>query len=212
MNKIRNIGDVFNGCRVVEITKSHGAKTRARVLCRCGKEFSTILSDLCRGHVRSCGCLQRMVRSANGKALMPIKHGMSGTRTYKSYDAMMYRCYSKNAVNYESYGGRGISVCRRWRESFEAFLLDMGERPEGMSIDRIDSNGMYEPTNCRWATRAEQSRNTSDTKITLNIAREIRCAGSVGRSYCEIASVFGITRAHASKVIRNIIWREDAAS
>lgn len=80
--------------------------------------------------------------------------------TYRSWKAMITRCLYESAPNYSNYGGKGVGVCARWRDSFSAFLEDMGERPAGTSIDRLDGSKDYEPTNCRWATRAEQNRNT----------------------------------------------------
>lgn len=89
-----------------------------------------------------------------------VKHGMYRTPTYRSWRAMLSRCENPNATGYGRYGGRGITVCDRWRADFTAFLADMGERPSiDHSIDRIDTDGNYEPSNCRWATRSEQQQN-----------------------------------------------------
>jgi hypothetical protein len=87
-----------------------------------------------------------------------VKHGMHATRTYKSWRSMINRCTNPNTPGYASYGGRGITVCDRWL-IFEPFLADMGVRPEGRTLDRINNDGNYEPGNCRWATRFEQQRN-----------------------------------------------------
>ncbi len=86
-------------------------------------------------------------------------HGFHNTRTYHSWEGMKQRCLNPKATKYPEYGARGITVCERWRR-FENFLLDMGVRPEGKTLDRIDGNGNYEPDNCRWATPLEQQQNT----------------------------------------------------
>lgn len=91
-------------------------------------------------------------------------HGMSLTSMYRIWQGMKQRCFETTSVSYKHYGGRGITICDHWMK-FENFLEDMGERPPGLSIDRINNNGNYEPGNCRWATQSQQMRNTRRSKI-----------------------------------------------
>lgn len=99
---------------------------------------------------------------------MPLTHRKTFTPEYASWKAMRNRCNYKGNKSYSYYGGRGITVCERW-DSFVNFLADMGSKPEGYTLDRIDVNGNYEPSNCRWASKSQQLRNTSRAKVaTLN--------------------------------------------
>lgn len=136
--------------------------------CDCGNEHITVVNSLKMGGVKSCGCLLR--EKAKEKA---STHGMYGTRVYKSWANMIQRCTNKNISNYHKYGGQGITVCDKWRK-FENFYADMGDRPEKMSLDRIDPFGNYEPDNCRWASTTTQRRNQKKPATKYSIAQKIR--------------------------------------
>lgn len=123
---------------------------------------------------------------------------------------MLERCSNANHVRYDIYGGRGIAVCDRWRQSFDNFLADMGERPEGTSIDRIDSNVGYQPGNCRWATHTEQSRNRNYVKLTLDLAHEIHGRHEHGETKASIARRMGIGETTVSNVLAGRTWKEAA--
>lgn len=139
--------------------------------CDCGDVRSYVASALTSGNTQSCGCLRLEINSALAKIQM-TKHGMTGTPTFNSWSSAIERCYRKTADQYPHYGGRGITVCDRWRESFENFLADMGERPDGCTLDRHpDVDGNYEPGNCRWATAAQQANNKRNSRYVTRDGR-----------------------------------------
>ena len=131
--------------------------------CDCGKVVEKAKNLVIRGNTKSCGCLNSELA-----AQRKFTHGKSKTPVYKIWNYMIKRCNNPKYPYYYDYGGRGIKVCDRWMK-FENFYEDMGERPEGKSLDRIDNDGDYCKENCRWATRMEQNNNKRNNIIlTLN--------------------------------------------
>ena len=138
--------------------------------CDCGTERVVNSSLVKSGRSKSCGCLNREISYAKSDV-----NGRCKDYTYKSYSHMKYRCLNKNSTSWDRYGGRGIRVCDRWVKSYQHFLDDMGERPEGTTIERVNVNGNYEPSNCRWATVVEQNKNKRNT-ISLSFYEVEMCA------------------------------------
>lgn len=129
--------------------------------CDCGIACIKTSSSIKENHEPSCGCLKGFKIS---KCM--VRHGRTRSPEYVSWCGMKARCLNSNEPGFHRYGGRGIQICERWKNSFENFLTDMGEKPSpSHSIDRIDVDGNYEPSNCRWATKTEQSRNQRSNRL-----------------------------------------------
>lgn len=139
------LGKIFGKLTVLSF--SHTSKYAYwNCQCECGNECILAGFRLRNGNTKSCGCLSKS------------RKGLSTSPTYRSWKAMIQRCYDKNVEHYKRYGAKGITVCERWKNSFEFFLQDMGQRPENCSLDRIDSHNGYEIDNCKWSTPKEQAR------------------------------------------------------
>lgn len=169
-------GQVFGRLTVLERSVNYGNGTRWKCVCTCGSVVTVFANSLMRGSTQSCGCYNDEMR---GKAR--TTHGHTSNRFYNSqsseyntWQLMKHRCYDPKNNRYYRYGARGITVCQRWLNSFENFLADMGPKPSPEhSIDRINGDGNYEPSNCRWATRSEQRRNQSRYKQAHRIVDKV---------------------------------------
>lgn len=152
-------GRVFGRLTVIRRHGSVGNNTGWECLCSCGNTRTISRENLRVGRTKSCGCLR--------KDLMTT-HGLSKHDGYNSWSDMIKRCTYKDMPVYRYYGGRGVKVCERWM-SLENFLSDMGPRPSKRhSIDRIDNDGDYEPSNCRWATQTQQNRNRRARSLSIS--------------------------------------------
>lgn len=193
--------------RLVVLKETGRRHEKRDYLCRCdcGNETVVTRSNLICERTKSCGCLRGDANRHNAE--MRPGHRQTGTPTYITWQAMRNRCYNPNADQWNRYGGRGVAVCDRWRKSFDNFLADMGERPEGKTLDRIDSDGNYEPDNCRWATPTEQSRNRASSKLTLEKAEAIRRDRKRGVTRATLVARYKVSHATIAEVETGEIWR-----
>lgn len=154
------IGLVFGRLTVSSQAESKNKRKHWLCRCSCGGQKTVSTNGLKTGAVKSCGCL-----AIEHSALLNKKHGLHKTPEYKVWQGIKRRCYFKSSRNFKYYGGRGITMCSEWVKSFESFLKDVGHRPSKQhSIDRIDVNGNYEPSNCRWSLVSTQRHNTRPRK------------------------------------------------
>lgn len=161
-------GAEFGRLTVVQKSEKVGKRYVAyyRCQCICGSECEVRGTSLTTGSTRSCGCLHRETAKRQRENLRRANtsHGLSQTRAYNAWNCMWDRCTNPGYASYDRYGRRGITVCDRWKD-VRNFVSDMGQPPPGFTLDRIDNDGNYEPSNCRWATHKEQSNNRITNRL-----------------------------------------------
>lgn len=193
-----HIGQRFGRLLVIDRLASDGrGNSKWLCQCDCGKQSTPLGQSLRSGVTVSCGCAASEINSRRATT-----HGASGTREYKAWHAMIQRCTNPKHHKWHRYGGRGISVCERWK-SYEMFLEDMGPRPTGMTLDRQENDGNYEPGNCRWATPLQQASNRS-TNRHVSVGSETLTASEASRR-------LGPNRSTVSRRIRDG-WSPDVAA
>lgn len=155
-------GNMFGRLRVLRyVGKDKGKYCVWECSCSCGTSIIVRGANLSSGNTSSCGCLHVATATHTGRSNAVHGHAKHGSEspTYRSWVAMRYRCTNLHCTDWDCYGGRGVRICTRWLNSFEAFLKDIGPRPKGKTLDRIDHNGHYVLGNVRWATPKQQAHN-----------------------------------------------------
>ena len=161
---IEMIGRTFGRLTVLEDAgPTNSNERRYLCICECGGKRRVRGARLRHGEATDCGCGAREIISRTAKRTFTV-HGLSRTPTYSVWHGIIGRCTNPKSGAWKNYGGRGISVCERWRD-FLSFLEDMGERPQATEIDRIDNDGNYEPGNCRWVTRRQNLSNRRNSRF-----------------------------------------------
>jgi hypothetical protein len=168
-------------------------------ICVCGTRKTAAAESLRSGSVKSCGCY----KSGRSRLFSPSYHAMSGTAECRAWNSARNRTMNPNNRDYSKYGGRGITMCDAWIDDFVAFFNDMGPRPPGTSLDRIDNNGPYSKKNCRWATPAEQARNRRSTVLFR--------VGDEEKTLTEWSRVSGVPEPRIWKRINKLGWPVERA-
>ncbi|MCK5606522.1 hypothetical protein KAR91_31760 [Candidatus Pacearchaeota archaeon] len=196
-------GKKFGRLLVIKLLPERRSRSLVwQCLCDCGEIRSVIGDYIRKGGTKSCGCLCREM--ARKRA---TKHGMSGTPLYAVWKDMRTRCYNPDAHAFKDYGARGITVCDRWKDSFLNFIADMGERPKGYTLERIDNDGNYIAKNCTWASRAQQARNRRNTKLSEEKVAHIRRLSKGALSQARIARMFGVRRTTVCRILTGKRWK-----
>lgn len=234
MRALDLIGRRFGNLTVIaRAENAKNGKARWLCACHCGGTINVVGGHLTRAAIDSCGCLRRqrcsVARTRHGHA--KHRNGASKHSTYTTWTEAKKRCFCPTLRTYKNYGGRGITMCKRWRDSYESFYEDMGDRPEGLSIDRVNNNGNYScgkcqecvangwTFNCRWATTGQQVANRRTptlkpiaerklrSKLSAADVVAIRLARLTGETHQSIADRYGVCRPSISLILSGRTFR-----
>ena len=194
MNFVDLSGQKIGRLTVLKRVENKSGRVRWLCKCDCGNVTQATANQLITGKKVSCGCFKKEKLKYEKKT-----HGLSSSKTYYSWCNMIRRCNQKNHRAFIHYGGRGISVCERWM-TFENFLSDMGEKPDGLTLERKNVNGNYEPSNCRWATPSQQAANTRRTIVWNGQKTTIKA----------VAAKHGVPRTSLNKLLKRGMRPEQA--
>ena len=195
-NRLKDMtGQRFGLLTVLEYAYTKNKHAYWQVKCDCGTIKAVGGSELRRRTIKSCGCNR-------GKEVIGLPQSVKINRTYHIWHQMKQRCFNPKTPRYSSYGGRGVTICKRWLK-YENFLADMGEAPTNKSIDRIRNNGNYKPDNCQWATSKQQQNNT---RSNFNIEYQ-----GITKTLTEWAKHLNINKATLSKRIHRSGWSIEKA-
>ena len=210
MSKLRNsnlrekmIGKTFGKLTVVNIAELNPNFTRYNCICQCGNYTIVRSNDLNKGDTKSCGCHRKESMIAR-----KTTHGLAYHPLYDTWNNMIQRCYNPKASNFEYYGGKGVTVCDEWKNDPQAFISwaeANGQKPE-LTIERINNNGNYEPSNCTWATMTEQNRHQTSTKLSIDKVKAIR---KDDRLYRIIGDEYGVSETHIGQIKLGRLWKDD---
>ena len=210
-NSLNLVGQTFYYLTVTSKAETHvtpggSKKGQWNCLCKCGNTTVVGTSSLKSGNTKSCGCYRKEIQGTQTKT-----HGLSKTKEHELWSAMIGRCYTPSSSSYKDYGGRGIKVCDKWlgENGFINFLADMGTRPSPQhTLERVDVNRNYEPSNVIWLLGKYQAHNTRQTKLNPDLVRYIRSEKAKGRSYADLGRELNVSASTASLAGRRINWKD----
>lgn len=193
------LGETFGKLLFVGIVME-GNATMGLFSCSCGGSIKRKPIKVFNGNTKSCGCFQKEVIGGARRT-----HGCGGTKTYKIWKEMRVRCNNPNSHSYVWYGARGISICKEW-DDFKTFHKDMGDCPEGGSIERLDVNGDYCPSNCVWIPHRYQGRNSRTNVLSMEKASAVRAMKREGKTMAQIAREFNTTKSCINHAVQRRTW------